>query len=565
MADASVFDRNMLALSRMNQDTAVRLTAVTEAVAIELRSSKTGKLIPCILTDGRFAPLHSLVDPEREAERLLARYPSGGFFVLLGFGGGYVARELLKHPTVSQVLIVDAGAAYLKSLLTVLDCSDIFLDPRVGMLVDPNENELGDRLLSTYFPSLSGDLTMIPLRSRTDADAAFFNRISDRLRELIATVSDDYSVQAYFGKRWFKNTLRNLRHAGVGVSPLPPVRRAIVTAAGPSLEDSIEKIRGLSGRYAVIATDTTLPCLLAHGIKPAIVVSIDCQHISYYHFICGIPEGIPLVLDLASPEELTRFSPNLQFFSSGHPFSRYIVSRWRRFPSVDTSGGNVTHAAVSLAETLGAGEILLFGADFSYPEGKSYARGTYIYPYFEKSQFRLSPLEHDFIAFVFRNTKVLREREGDAIRYTTKPLIGYKENLERYARTSRANLVPEPGRGVPIEVPSREARASRSDGFPLFSAGKPRQPLGEFISDYRLALLGLPLPTGSFGAYLASLDATQRDVLTTLLPTAARVRRERQNDGMGAGDLVGMVKTWVLGEIDACYREAEIPPSSLEG
>jgi hypothetical protein len=105
----------------------------------------------------------------------------------------------------------------------------------------------------------------------------------------------------------------------------------------------------------------------------------------------GLPSGMPLFVDLASPPTVTRMAARRYYFSSGHPLDRYVAARFRAFPILDTSGGNVTHAAVSLAEYMGAGKIQLYGADFSYPFGKSYARGTYIYPYFDLRQNRLRP------------------------------------------------------------------------------------------------------------------------------------------------------------------------------
>ena len=158
----------------------------------------------------------------------------------------------------------------------------------------------------------------------------------------------------------------------------------------------LPRIRELRDSGTLIATDTSLPYLLEVDIAPDLVISIDCQQITYHHFLSGYPGGIPLVLDLASPSGITRVSRNTVFFSSGHPFSQYVSSNWRHFPRIDISGGNVSHAAVSLADTLGADEIHLFGTDFSFPNGKSYARGTYIYPYFMERDSRTAPLEARF-------------------------------------------------------------------------------------------------------------------------------------------------------------------------
>ena len=47
---------------------------------------------------------------------------------------------------------------------------------------------------------------------------------------------------------------------------------------------------------------------------------------------------------------------------------------------------------------LGAKEIILYGADYSYPEGKPYARGTYFFPIFEANANRLNPSIKQFYA-----------------------------------------------------------------------------------------------------------------------------------------------------------------------
>jgi hypothetical protein len=179
----------------------------------------------------------------------------------------------------------------------------------------------------------------------------------------------------------------------------------------------------------LIAADTSLPALLSAGLEPDAVVSIDCQHISYYHFMAGIPKETLLFLDLASPPLLTGLGAKTRFFSGGHPLTRYISRYWRPFPEVDTSGANVSYAALSLAELLGARTVELYGADFSYPLGLTYARGSYLYPFFEKSQNRLNSLEALHSAFLYRSPLSKHSGPGASWYYETKPLGMYRQRL----------------------------------------------------------------------------------------------------------------------------------------
>jgi hypothetical protein len=391
----------------------------------------------------------------------------------------------------------------------------------------------------------------------------------------------------------FKNILHNLLRAEEEAAPLPRIHRAAVCAAGPSLDLQIPRIaeaRRNGNAPFLIATDTSLPALLGRGLEPDAVISIDCQHISYRHFIPprhsavvrggtisgrvrepgGVPGPYRLFLDLASPPPLASLAARPVFFSAGHPLGAYIASRWRPLPLLDGSGGNVTYAAVSLAEALGAAEVELYGADFSYPLGRTYARGTYIFPYFEVLQNRLEPLEALFSRFLYRSPLekriLFRDRQPDSGEsagswyYETETLVRYRESLE--AAGGGARLIPADGLGAPVgrtgEGPCRNRGSpAPPPGFPA-KAGKPGKALGstagpaggatvgfatgsadgsaagsavpparEFLAAYREKIRALPLPAGTgAGIYLAALGDEGRQILATLLPLAAALRQK---------------------------------------
>jgi hypothetical protein len=555
-----IFKRNLLALSRSDQSLGDRLLSAEPDPALSVRPAKNGSLVPVYDRGGRASPFHSLVDPEREAERLEAAQPAGGFIVALGLGAGYLLKRYLASNATTGLLAVEYSAPMLRALLEEIDLSELFIDERFSLLLDPSPEEMGQKLLSLYVPPLSGDMRSLPLRGRVDLDQGAFSEAAGAIKAILGSISDDYSVQAFFGKLWFKNAVRNLFAAGRSSAPLPPVRRAAVAAAGPSLEGQIPALREAKAAGAfLIATDTSLPALIGRELLPDAVVSIDCQHISYYHFLGGIPAGIPLVLDLASPTTLCRLSESVRFFSSGHPFCAYVSAKWRPFPALDTSGGNVTHAALSLAEALGADRTILAGADFSYPEGKSYARGTYIYGYFGQSQARLSPLEALFSGFLFRGSDMERETgEGpdgaSYSRYLTKPLMAYREHLETFAALSPMEIVPLEGKGVriktPRDLPKRATKLRR-----VFSAGTAPCPAAEFLSRYAMDLRSLPPPRDPAINYLGSLGSGQKDLWTTLLPAASAFQREAGKGGIGGAALLEATRAWAVETVEEALSE----------
>jgi len=555
MSDNTILERNLLALSSRNASLSRKIGEAHSSDILKFVKSQTGLPVPIILKDGKEYFLHSRFDPGKEGERFFQVHSSGGYLVFLGFGAGYHIFPFLKRKDVSNILIIDRDVSLFKTLFSVKDLREILLDPRVHLMVDAEPKQITEYFLSSYFPAITGDLKTLPLQSRLKTEKLYFTRVIALIKELISTLADDYTVQSHFGKKWYRNTLFNLKAAGSSTSTLKPVRKALIAGAGPSLEVQIEELRNLRKGGTLISTDTALPALSAFGIIPDMVISIDCQHITYHHFMGDYPPDVPLILDLASPANLTRISSKLIFFSSGHPLSQYVSNNWRRFPYIDTSGGNVTHSAVSLANLLGAEEIYLFGTDFSYPEGKSYARSTYIYPLFSSREVRTTPLESQFFSFLLRNNNIEKEFTEDFIRYTTKPMISYKRRLEKAFENSPCKIISVPGKGLPVSAIYRKVNNKKERKiYTMIAAGKPLTDWRDFLNSYEKELTSLPKPTEPFVKYFSQLEPHRKDVWLTLLPAAAAFRREIGSVKPGV-ELLKMVHSWSR-ETLRCCREA---------
>jgi hypothetical protein len=511
------------------------------------------------------------MDPRREGERIIAAAlcvpdtpgnaslstetacSAEGYVVLLGLGGGYYAQAALERRDVHRLLVVDYGIHGIAELLASKEYIGVFQDPRFYLLVDPDPEILETFILETYQPALYGGIRAIPLRTRMELDPLNFGRAGEAVKKAIDRLAGDYSVQAYFGTRWFSNIIRNLFRAEEPERPLPPVRRAAVCAAGPSLNAQLSRLEENRGSRFVIAVDTALPALLHRGLKPSAVVSIDCQHISCCHFMTGLPPDIPLFMDLASPPLLASLTGNPRFFSGGHPLTRYVSRRWRSFPDIDASGVNVTYAALSLAEYLGAEEIDLYGADFSYPLGMTYARGTYIHPYFEARQTRLNPQEAQASAFLYRTSSLAKAKREDGSWYYETPLLqSYRERLEAKARSLNAAVTAVPGLGAPVSLPKRTPNRRKS--LRLFAAGKASAKAGEFLESYRREIAALPRPGQNITAFLRELTEQESLILTTLLPACAAVQRRR--DGLTVPETLEAVRAYSLKELDAVLNAA---------
>ena len=554
------FERNLLALSQRHPELCSKLSeAETTHGRYKFIDSRNGSIIPAWVDQQKTAhPLHSIMDPEREAKRLITSMKSEGFLILLGLGGGYYAEAALEQDSVVMVVVVEYDINSLAELLCHRDYARFFGNPRFRLLVDASCEELEQYILDIYQPVLSGGISVIPLRSRTCFETSLFSRAGNSINSAIRKISADYSVQAHFGRRWFSNIIRNLKQAKEFQEVLPPVRKIAISAAGPSLSCQIETLAKKRRELFLIATDTSLPCLLNAGMEPDAVISIDCQHISYYHFMNAMPDNTRLFLDLASPPLLYSRAKRHQFFSGGHPLTRYVSRVCRTMPEIDTSGGNVTHAAVSLAEQLGAREIELYGADFSYPQGVFYAKGTYIYSYFAGRQNRFTPMEAQASAFLFRTPlqkKNLASHDNVPASwyYETKTLEFYREKLEEKISCMRAAIIPVRGLGAPITLqPLKNQTSDTERNLKLFSCGKAAMTADEFLSSYRSDIESLPLPEKNSTEYIFQLKNEAQAVFATILPAAAAIKR--QNPLLTFQELLAETKRYCIKEIDSVLQ-----------
>ena len=547
MRDDSILERNLLSLSLHNKNLAGELSRTELSDDVSFKKSRNNFIVPVIYHNNRNYSLHSLFDPVKEGSRYSASITGGGYIVVFGFGAGYHLRELLKRDDINSILVIDRDMPLFKSVLSVIDFSDIFSDSRLSVVIDKDAGFIEEFLPTNYLPAITGDFKTLSLRSRVESEKEYFQNIFRTIKIVLGTLSDDYTVQTWFGMKWFTNSIANLSAAEKSYSVVRPHKNIIIAAAGPSIEIQIDYLKTLKKSSFLISTDTALASLFKNSIIPDLVISIDCQQITYHHFMAGLPSDVPLVLDLASPPILARRFSNTIFFTSGHPFSEYINRNWRRFPRVDTSGGNVTHAAISLANKLGADKIHIFGADFSYPEGKSYARGTYIYPYFNSRGIKTQPQETSFYNFLYRNENINMIKTDYGYRYCTRPMLSYKERLEAFSRNVSSNIIPVEGLGEEINVPPVRRLKNEPE---FFSAGAYKENWRSFLHNYRKRLENLTVPDSSPVNYFSSLDYTDKDAWTTLFPIAAALRQQYKDTEIKPSLLLNHVRTWALEKID---------------
>jgi len=527
--------------------------------------SKTGETVPLFKLQEGNQSLHSMIDPKKEAQRLISGICGEDFIIFLGLGGGFAAEAALESAN-ARVLVIDFDKDSITQLFANISYAKLTKNKHFTLLVDPDEQEIKNFLIENFKPALYKSLKTIPLRTRIEKDKENFDKTITAIQEAIEIITADYSVQAHFGKRWFSNIIRNIKYiktnnqqpdkkinalentAGGGVlNPSARIKEAAIVAAGPSLDCQIKTLAELKSKGAfIISTDTALGALSHNGIEPDAVVSIDCQHISYYHFIGNKLKNIPLILDIASPPLLAGLFQSPLFFCGGHPLAKYFSGCCKKLQSLDTSGGNVTYTCLCLAESLNAEHITLFGADFSYVDNKTYARGTYLNSFFSKKQNRFYPLESQETAFLYRSPFLPREEEANQRYRETSSLRFYRKKLEEKSSMMKAVVISAPGFGAPIRLIKNDKYEINNEELEIGNGEWDSKNSEGFLKNYREDILKLP-EARQKEFYFDVLNEKQKVIYTTLLPYIAFYKK--RNPELKQNELIENVKRKCAEEI----------------
>lgn len=201
----------------------------------------------------------------------------------------------------------------------------------------------------------------------------------------------------------------------------------LVAGAGPTLSRNLPLLAKLHREHKLIVVDAALEPVLAHGINPDFVVTIDA-HKQMSKLLA--PAGCHDLADcglvyfpVVATDILERWQgPRYTAYSQADIYARCA----RQHPKSRLfSAGSVIHPAVDLAVRMGAGTVVLFGTDFSFPDDMSHALGCLLR--------QPVPSRHA--------SRTVMNGEGRPVRSQTN-LIGYLRDLEEYiARTPSVRFI----------------------------------------------------------------------------------------------------------------------------
>jgi hypothetical protein len=405
-------------------------------------------------TNGRAVAIHSR-DPQREADtavsRLLAQTPS--LIVALGLGLGYLLDALDRAGWAGKVLAIEPEPATVEPLMQRPIARDWLRDGRLRVLVAPAFDGASDSWPlfddGRAEPAVHVNSTL----ERLYPEAVQTGRaLAARLR---AEAASNAHARQTLGARYLLNTLRNLPAiAGEGnVADLfgAAATPAIVIAAGPSLDRALPALRAAKDSALLICVDTALRPLLAAGIHPHVVVSVDPSEANARHLadIPHCPDTCLVAEGSLDPLAIAPFRGRTFFLN---------VSNHQPWPWLEQHGhgvgrlrawGSVLTSAFDLALEMGCNPIVFAGADLAYTDDRPYCRGVVFEEDWQRRSEWGAPHAQQWLDAIDRHPRVDETGvHGEPVR-TAPHLLAFRNwLLEQMRRVANRRFVNVTGGGI---------------------------------------------------------------------------------------------------------------------
>lgn len=241
-----------------------------------------------------------------------------------------------------------------KTILEPLDHCES--EAQISQTLDP----IFERLSKSYFmPDAVNDDLLLKKANKNTLD----KKLKEWCRQLNFNVP---IVKNTPGTSIFYNKLKNVP--------------CVVVAAGPSLANSIDKLKSIQGKCVIMSVDTSFRSCYKRDIIPTFCNAHDANENGKRFFMNQpCPETIGLFVNYIHPATIASYKGPLCFYYVGddgvpvyqtmaqacdkdnHPGGSFMLSQV-------TGGSSVAHTAYYIALLMGCSPITFIGLDLSYPD-----------------------------------------------------------------------------------------------------------------------------------------------------------------------------------------------------
>lgn len=332
-------------------------------------------------------PLDDLNNPRKAVKDMLTatiKNPMGKNDIIITFGIGlcYLLDEVYNtYP--SRIFIYEPDINILHFVLNNVDISEHLASGRVYITNDLDE--LMQKLSESYITK--DKVEIVYLKNYAVVKSQELLELTQKVFETCRSKMVDVNTITKFSKRWLLNTLKNIHqiNSTSNVYKLSDLKNkfsgktALILAAGPSLNNDIEKIKSNRSKFVIFAVNKVLRVLDNHGIVPDFTVCLDASFIN--NTLTGIEElcsKTNCIMSVKSDSNL--FSKNFKHIFVSFPENDMVTKKLSDYNNIKTgeNGGTATSFALVAAIEMGFSKIIFAGLDMAFKDDIAYSTGELI-------------------------------------------------------------------------------------------------------------------------------------------------------------------------------------------
>lgn len=304
--------------------------------------------------------------------------------IFFGFGNGLFPREIVKKGTEKSYFVFYEPD--LHSFLYAMhqcDLTDLFAHKMMLLYIHGvNETEISIDLPSWLRWQNLPLAEIYPLPKYKEIFPEIYKVYLNLVRDVFMRAHLTVNTLSQFAQRYMYNAIHQYRFFFEATSGLafrnvfPQDMPAVLVSAGPSLQKNIHLLKDAKNRCFILCVDTALRKLLAEGIIPDAVVSVDPRKWAAYHesFLPYYKE-IMWVTETNSNVDVTNAIHSYRnVFLSGEELiaNHLFESHGSYLPNLST-GGSVANTGFSLLELWGFSTIIMIGQDLALTGNRRYS------------------------------------------------------------------------------------------------------------------------------------------------------------------------------------------------
>lgn len=371
-------EKNLEQLAKYDQELADKISQcrINES-DFELQMAKSEDIIMSY----KNVPLHDTVDPQDEAYKIfrkLSTNKKADINVIFGLGLGYLL-ERFYISCKGKIIVYEPNIEILRVTFELVDLSERLKDSKRIVITDTTLKI--EKIFETFYFEGAG-VNLSFLSSYANLFPAEIKQLPDDLGLIHGIYLSNYRNLFLKIHDWTMCGIENipefLKH-----SELEALRGkfknkpAVLISAGPSLDATIEALKGFEDKVVIFTVGTALKSTVKHGIKADFLTVVEHHDCSSQ--VNGVDVSqMNLILHPATHKKFHNLNVRnaFNYYPNNDFFNKWLCEHINIDLDDYSNMGTVSICALFSAMIMGCNPIILLGQDLAYMDGKCYSKDS---------------------------------------------------------------------------------------------------------------------------------------------------------------------------------------------